>query len=128
MKRFDQINVIPFIDIMLVMLAIVLTTATFISSQNIALTLPEAENSTKDEIRNPVNIAIDTAGRFYLADKAVERNDLKEQLASMAKKTPIIVAVDQETAFKNFMFLIDLLKGLQLENLSIKVNKPSHPA
>jgi biopolymer transport protein ExbD len=31
MKRFDQINVIPFIDIMLVLLAIVLTTATFIS-------------------------------------------------------------------------------------------------
>lgn len=31
MKKFDQINVIPFIDIMLVLLAIVLMTATFIS-------------------------------------------------------------------------------------------------
>lgn len=128
MKRFDQINVIPFIDIMLVLLAIVLMTATFISSQKIALTLPDAENPTKDEIRNPVNIAIDTTGRLYLDEKMIDRDGLKEQLSSVAKKTPIVVAVDQESAFKNFMFLIDLLKGLQLDNLSIKVNKVHHPA
>jgi biopolymer transport protein ExbD len=42
MKRFDQINMIPFIDIMLVLLAIVLTTASFISQGMIPLDLPKA--------------------------------------------------------------------------------------
>ncbi len=42
MKRFDQINVIPFIDIMLVLLAIVLTTATFISQGRLDINVPTA--------------------------------------------------------------------------------------
>ena len=45
MKRFDQINMIPFIDIMLVLLAIVLTTASFISQGLIPVDLPKAEQS-----------------------------------------------------------------------------------
>lgn len=43
MKRFDQINMIPFIDIMLVLLAIVLTTATFVSQGLIEVNLPNAQ-------------------------------------------------------------------------------------
>lgn len=42
MKRIDTINVIPFIDIMLVLLAIVLTTATFISRGVIEVHYPES--------------------------------------------------------------------------------------
>ena len=41
MKRIDGINVIPFIDIMLVLLAIVLTTATFIVEGRLEIRLPE---------------------------------------------------------------------------------------
>lgn len=44
-KRFDQINVIPFIDIMLVLLVMVLTTATFIKQGIIPVDLPEAKKS-----------------------------------------------------------------------------------
>ena len=47
MKRMDQINVIPFIDIMLVLLAIVLTTATFIVEGRLEIRLPEA--ASQDE-------------------------------------------------------------------------------
>ena len=43
MKKFDQINVIPFIDIMLVLLAIVLMTATFIAQGKIDVNLPTSK-------------------------------------------------------------------------------------
>ena len=42
-KKFDSINVIPFIDIMLVLLVMVLTTATFIKQGVIPVNLPEAK-------------------------------------------------------------------------------------
>ena len=42
MKPMAQINVIPFIDIMLVLLAVVLTTATFVAQGRIPVALPEA--------------------------------------------------------------------------------------
>lgn len=46
-KKFDQINVIPFIDIMLVLLVMVLTTATFIKQGVIPVDLPEASSAEK---------------------------------------------------------------------------------
>lgn len=48
-KRFDSINVIPFIDIMLVLLVMVLTTATFIKQGIIPVDLPQAKASEQKE-------------------------------------------------------------------------------
>ena len=42
MKKFDEINIIPFIDIMLVLLAIVLVTASFISQGKIQVNVQQA--------------------------------------------------------------------------------------
>ena len=43
MKRFDQINMIPFIDIMLVLMAVVMTTASFVEIGLIDVNLPVAQ-------------------------------------------------------------------------------------
>jgi biopolymer transport protein ExbD len=123
MKRFDQINVIPFIDIMLVLLAIVLTTASFISTQNLGLELPEAENTQKDELKDPLLLSISASSQFYLHNELIEKATLQERLKTFPRTTPIVVSVDQSAPFRDFIFLIDILKGLQLENLSIKANK-----
>jgi len=50
-KKFDSINVIPFIDIMLVLLVMVLTTATFIKQGVIPVALPEAKATAKKDIK-----------------------------------------------------------------------------
>ena len=55
-KKFDEINVIPFIDIMLVLLVMVLTTATFIKQGVIPVNLPEAKqqrNRIKTKKKQP---------------------------------------------------------------------------
>lgn len=44
-KKFDEINIIPFIDIMLVLLAIVLITASFISQGKIQVNVPKASST-----------------------------------------------------------------------------------
>lgn len=68
MKRFDQINVIPFIDIMLVLLAIVLTTATFVAQGRIPLQLPEAEHAAQPVNEKPMEISIDERARSILME------------------------------------------------------------
>ena len=66
MKRMDQINVIPFIDIMLVLLAIVLTTATFIVEGRLQIRLPAATSQTPPPAVERVEIAVDAAGGLFL--------------------------------------------------------------
>jgi biopolymer transport protein ExbD len=119
MKRFDQVNVIPFIDIMLVLLAIVLTTATFISQGKISLDLPEAEHTETLIDEEGVEIAIDAQEQLFFNQSVVDTEALGEQLASLARQTPVVLYVDKSVRFDRFVTVIDLLKANKLEKLSI---------
>lgn len=124
MKPFNQINVIPFIDIMLVLLAIVLTTASFVSQGLIDVTLPEAETAMANtENKQSVEIVIDAMKKIYFSDQEVTDVQLQQQLQTLKKDTAITLRVDQTATFKQFVFIVDLLKKYQLENVSILTRK-----
>lgn len=119
MKRIDQVNVIPFIDIMLVLLAIVLTTATFISQGRIPLELPEAENTEAMSIEKGVEIAVDKDGGIFFNQSPIGTDGLAERLAALDKGTPVVLYVDRSARFASFVTIVDLLKANQMEKLSI---------
>ena len=119
MKRFDQVNVIPFIDIMLVLLAIVLTTATFISQGRIPLELPKAEHTEALSSEQSVEIAVDKAGGIYFDQSPIGKDALAARLAALDKGTPVVLYVDRAARFASFVTIVDLLKANQLEKLSI---------
>jgi len=125
MKRFDQINVIPFIDIMLVLLAIVLTTATFIAQDKISLELPEAENSNAQVDKDPFKIAVNKDGEYYYQDALIDLDTLKAELNSLKSDKPIILRVDKSVRFERFIEIIDVLKSYNLNNLSIATRQVS---
>lgn len=125
MKPFNQINVIPFIDIMLVLLAIVLLTATFISRQQIDIELPAAENTVTNDDEVVVNILIDADKQLYIDDEKLNNEQLAKKLDLLTPETSIVLAVDKIVPFENFIQIIDLLKGRQLDNLSIMVRDAS---
>ena len=120
MKRFDQINVIPFIDIMLVLLAIVLTTATFISQGQIEINLPTANSAEQIEDQTKkITISVNTKNQIYLEDKQLDLENLSTALKNIDKNTPIVFRVDKQVVFEKFVQIIDLLKTHKLEKFSI---------
>lgn len=125
MKRFDQINMIPFIDIMLVLLAIVLTTASFVSQGLIPVNLPAAEQvsePSKDD--EPLEIAINAQNAFFLGEEKVTLEQMAAKLNVQAKpETLIVLRIDKAAVFEHFVKLIDLLKAQGLNNLSIQAQQ-----
>ena len=119
MKRMDTINVIPFIDIMLVLLAIVLTTATFLVEGRLDIRLPKAAVEPRPEITEPVEIAIGARGEYYLGAAPVELDPLALQLSVLDTQTPVVLRVDAHAQFERFVAVIDLLKRRGLERVSI---------
>lgn len=119
MNRIDTVNVIPFIDIMLVLLAIVLTTATFIYQGKINLDLAEAEHAESLNDIEGVEIAIDAQEQFFFNQTAVDKDALGEQLSLLLERTPVVLYVDKTVRFERFVTVIDLLKANKLETLSI---------
>lgn len=125
MRRFDQINVIPFIDIMLVLLAIVLTSASFIAQGKIPLELPEAESAAPRQDGEALEIAVDKAGLIHLDGEAIHRHALDGRLASLAPNTAIVLRVDAAAEFSAFVTVVDRLKAHDLNRVNIITRRPS---
>jgi biopolymer transport protein ExbD len=125
----DQINVIPFIDIMLVLLAIVLTTATFIVEGRLEIELPQAQTDAPAQSLEPIEIAVDADGGLFVDAEALGKG--AEAIASLAPRlegldsaTPISLRVDARARFEQFIAVIDLLKARELERVTVITRQP----
>ncbi len=119
-KRFDEINVIPFIDIMLVLLVMVLTTATFIKQGVIPVDLPQAKSSSKkDDLKKEVTIFVNSKGELFFDKEKVDLGKLKEKLSLLSKEQTVVLKSDKESKFQDFVSVMDILKKLGHEQLYI---------
>ena len=123
LKRMDAINVIPFIDIMLVLLAIVLATATFIVEGRLELKLPQAATAQAPTPAETLEIAIDHAGSVFADGAATDMDALADRLADVPADTSIRLRVDKDARFGRFVAVIDLLRANGLERLDIATRR-----
>jgi biopolymer transport protein ExbD len=121
--KFDTINVVPFIDIMLVLLVIVLTTASFIQTGLIKLDLPEGSSKMKEQPKKELKISIKENGDIFFDEKKIAHDDVENSLLTHDKKNPIHLYSDKNAKFDNFVFILDILKKHEYENLGIITKK-----
>lgn len=119
-KEFDNINVIPLVDIMLVLLTIVLVTATFISIKALPLKLPETKYTKELPQKRAIELTATKDGKIIYEDKEITLKDLEMLLKSLSEETPIVINIDRDSAVQNLVNLLDLLKKYHLNRISIK--------
>ena len=118
-ERFDKINVVPFIDIVLVLLVIVLATASFINKKSVKVDLPTASSKQVTE-KKAIMISIDKEGKYFYEKTELSLENLQEKLKKLdPKKDVISLQTDQKTEFQRFVSIIDILKEKGFQNLSI---------
>ncbi|MGH7216120.1 MAG: ExbD/TolR family protein [Nitrospiraceae bacterium] len=119
-RDIDQINVIPLVDVMLVLLVIVLTTATFISSGQIPVNLAKAkEVGTRTEA--PIVITLTADGALFLNDRAVPEGGLQGALAASPRESSVVVRADKVTLLERFVSVVDEVRGLGFQQVSLEV-------
>jgi len=118
LKRVEGINVVPLIDVVLVLLAIVLTVSTFVAAGQIKLDLPHASSVEKLPPKS-VDISIVGSGEFYFRGEAVTKEVLTQKIASLTKEDIVSIRGDKKSAFEDFVFVMDVLKGHGVEKISI---------
>jgi len=124
MKRIDSINVIPFIDIMLVLLVMVLTTATFIKTGLIPVDLPEAKGSAAEHKPSELKLTIRKDGTLWIDEKtSVTLEQFEQKVTEGGKEMTVVLYSDKEAAFQNFVGVMDVLKRLGHEQLYIVTDK-----
>jgi biopolymer transport protein ExbD len=118
-KEFDYINVIPLVDVMLVLLTIVLTTSTLIAAGSIPLQLPQASRNQEDLLRIQT-IEIDRNGAIYYNTVPVCRQALYNALSRIDRSTPILIRADRNIALQKFVDVLDVVKTQGFTRVSLQ--------
>jgi biopolymer transport protein ExbD len=119
-RELDQINVIPLVDVMLVLLVIVLTTATFITTGQIPVNLAKAKEAG-DRKDVPIVITLNAGGNLFVNDRAVTPDGLKETLRVEPRESAVVVRADKTTLLEKFVSLVDDVRGLGFQHVSLEV-------
>ena len=121
MPKKEGLNVIPLIDIMLVLLAIVLSISTFIAQGKIPIDLPSAESAQQDnEDKKKISVVIDKDNNFFIDDTQINPDELKAKLNEIDAKTLVELRSDKDSKFDSFVHVIDILKEKGHENFAIQ--------
>lgn len=123
LQKFDSINVIPFIDVLLVLLAIVLLTSTFITKGIIPVALPNASNADSLKPDKEIVIVINEKGELFLDDSPIVLENIELEILEKSKDTPVHLNTDKETKFESFVNVLDMLKKNGFSNVSIVTKK-----
>ncbi len=122
LKRVEGINVVPLIDIMLVLLAIVLTISSFISLGKIELTLPSGTTVQKMEPKT-FDIAINTQKEFFINSVKTPKEKISQAIEKIKKQDTVTIRADKLTPYEEFVFIIDILKSKGIEKIGMVVEK-----
>lgn len=110
-KRGDGLNIVPFIDIMLVLLALVLSISTFVSQGKIKVEVPNAsstEQEKKDD-KKPIIIVVNADNNIYVDDKEINIDDFESFISTIPNDSMVHFKGDKNSSLERLVFVIDQL-------------------
>tara|TARA_B100000900_G_C20327532_1_gene612788 strand:+ start:124 stop:522 length:399 start_codon:yes stop_codon:yes gene_type:complete len=110
-KTISEINVTPFVDVMLVLLIIFMVTAPLLTS-GIKINLPESSSVLKNEKKEPVTVSLNSKGNIYINKKKFTRDQLITKLKALEKvnkNLKIYVKADKSINYGKVMDLMTVI-------------------
>lgn len=131
-RAVAEINVVPYIDVMLVLLIIFMITAPIVQ-QGVVIELPKlAANSLPPEQQEPVILTVSKTGEYYLnvgdnLKKPVSDEVVAQRVALILKlkpQTPVLVRGDKEADYGSVTTAMVLLQSAGVEKVGLMTDQP----
>jgi|TARA_B100000242_G_scaffold81277_1_gene53849 biopolymer transport protein TolR len=109
----SEINVTPFVDVMLVLLIVFMVTAPMLTV-GVPVNLPESEADSLPDDREPLTVSINSKGEVFVQDTKVAFNELVAKLLAISKNrtdTRIYVRGDKNINYGRVMEVMGNLAG-----------------
>ena len=121
-RELNQINVIPLVDVMLVLLVIVLTNATFITAGQIPVNLAKAAPANERQ-DTPLIITVTAQEELFVNDRAVPDEQLDATLSTHLRESLVLVLAEKITRLERFVTVVDRVRGLGFRQVSLEVTR-----
>lgn len=125
-KQIAQINVVPMIDVMLVLLVIFMVTAPFINPGQVEL---PSVGKTAQPPAQPLEIVIKESGEYLLRDRAagggertVAKTALADEVAALHAASPdqaVVIAADKNVRYEEVMHTMTVLQQAQITRVGL---------
>ena len=125
-KLKAEINVVPYIDVMLVLLIIFMVTAPLLNL-GVDIELPQSDAKSMQEKKDPVIVSVDPAGNYFLtveagSNEAVTRDVLEAKMRAIVNQNPqvpVFVAGDGSANYQKVMDAMVLLQRAGVERVGL---------
>lgn len=121
-ELLSDINITPFVDVVLVILIIFLVTATYIITKSIPMDLPKA--ATGEQVVTTLAISLDARGTIYLDGRPIEEAELAARLRQVRTEKPdvrAVIAADGGVEYRRVMRLMDLCRKQGISRLAFNI-------
>ena len=131
-RPISEINVVPYIDVMLVLLIIFMITAPLLS-QGVKVDLPQVPSEAMPPTdKEPVVVSVDAAGNFFInygdnQDKSVSTNTLANRINALIKyqpDIPVFVKGDSSVSYGRVVELMALLQSAGVDGVGLVTESP----
>ncbi|WDS36568.1 biopolymer transporter ExbD [Pseudoxanthomonas sp.] len=120
-----EINLVPLIDVILVLIIFFVITTTFDARSTLQLKLPSASQQPSDVPAKSLSVLVNAEGRYFVGDSEVLRTDvdaLKQainQAAGTDRGQPVLLRADGRTPHQAVVTALDALAQLNFKRVSI---------
>jgi len=118
-RLMNNINVVPYIDVMLVLLVIFMVTAPMTNPG--VVELPRVGQDLKQQ-NTPITVSIKKDGSLEMERKKIKADELLIELNQAIEKNPelsVVIAADKKTQYENVITIMDLLKQNQIHKVGL---------
>ena len=118
-RLMNNINVVPYIDVMLVLLVIFMVTAPMTNPG--VVELPRVGQDLKQQ-NTPITVSVKKDGSLEMEGKKIKADALLIELNQAIKKNPelsVVIAADKKTQYENVITVMDLLKQNQIHKVGL---------
>lgn len=125
-EGINDINITPFVDVVLVLLVIFMVTAPVMLKDSLNVKLPKTLTADLSKKSSSVGVAITQDGQILLNGELVSMAGFEERLksyASSAPETQFLISADVEARHGDVVLVIDRLKANGLESFALQVEK-----
>jgi biopolymer transport protein ExbD len=125
MTTISEINVTPFVDVVLVLLVIFMVTAPMLVREQMNVNLPKASTGEKSASKS-VSIVIDKTGSVTVMEKVVAIDALGAEIKRLLTESPeaqAVISADEESRHGDVVKVMDILKAAGLSRFAIQIDR-----
>lgn len=122
----NDINITPFVDVVLVLLVIFMVTAPVMIKESLKVNLPKTLTSDITSKMDSIGVAITKDGQVLFNGKLLGEENLKLELKNISKNAPetnFLISADTDTRHGDVVRMIDLLKKNNLNRFALQVER-----